>query len=73
MLGQDTEIRLKDEKIKITSHGKTQFKGNKMLLSNNKKMTNKKSHIKPTTKHWNPNILNKFYNAHIKSKYNTQT
>ena len=38
-----------------------------------KKMTNKKPHIKPTTKHRNQNILNKFYNAYIKSKNNTQT
>ena len=35
MVGQDTEIRWKDEKIKITSHGKTQFKGNPILLTNN--------------------------------------
>ena len=34
-------------------------------------MTNKKPHIKPTTKHRNQNILNKFYNAYIKSKNNT--
>ena len=31
MVGQDTEIRSKDKKIKITSHGKTQFKGNPIL------------------------------------------
>ena len=67
MVGQDTEIRLKDEKIKITSQGKTQIKGNIILH------TNKKPHIKPTTKHRNQNILNKFYNAYIKSKNNTQT
>ena len=35
MVGQDTEIRSKDEKIKITSRGKTQFKGNLVLHTNN--------------------------------------
>ena len=35
MIGQDTEIRSKDEKIKITSRGKTQFKGNLVLHTNN--------------------------------------